>query len=136
MGDLDPALKETHYPFQKLLGFEMTGWSTDYARFEMPLTGDLMNRYGIPHGGIYAALLDTVMGFSGCYTGDPERKVLAMTLSMTTNFLSRPDGKLLIGEGRRTGGGRSSFFAEGTIHDETGTLLTTATGVFRYRKAF
>jgi uncharacterized protein (TIGR00369 family) len=131
---LDPALIETHYPFQKLLGFRMTGWSEDFARFELPLDEHLANRYGIPHGGVYAALLDTVMGFAGCYTGVPGEKRLAMTLSMTTNFLSRPTGQLLIGEGRRTGGGRSSFFADGTVRDDAGTTIATATGVFRYRK--
>ena len=132
--DLDPVLVEAPYPFQEMVGFRITGWRDGWARFELPLGPGLMNRYGIPHGGVYAVLLDTVMGFSGSWTGDPERRQMAMTLSLTTNFLSRPEGDLLIGEGRRTGGGRSSFFAEGTIHDYAGTLVTTGTGVFRYRK--
>ena len=58
-----------------------------------------------------------------------------MTLSMTTNFLSRPTGTMLIGEGRRTGGGRSTFFAEGTITDDAGTEVARGSGVFRYRNA-
>jgi len=32
-----------------------------------------------------------------------------------------------------TGGGRRPYFAEATVHDDTGTLIATATGVFRYR---
>ena len=56
-----------------------------------------------------------------------------MTLSMTTNFLSRPEGRLLIAEGHRTGGGRSTFFAEAAIRDETGVEVATSTGVFRIR---
>ncbi|MBD3679828.1 MAG: PaaI family thioesterase [Rhodobacteraceae bacterium] len=134
MTDLNPDLIEPPYPLQAHLGFTITGWEQDFARFELPLTPPLMNRYGIPHGGIYAVLLDTVMGFSGSYTGDPERKVLAMTLSLNTNFLSRPVGEILIGEGRRTGGGKSTFFSEGIIRDETGLTVATGTGVFRYRK--
>ena len=134
MSDLDPALVEPPYPFQALMGMRMTGWSEDWARFELPVRPELGNRYGIPHGGVYAVLLDTVMGFAGCWTGDPDRPRLAMTLSLTTSFLGRPEGELMIGEGRRTGGGRSTFFAEGTIRDGAGNLVTTGTGVFRYRK--
>lgn len=130
---LDPNLIEPPYPFQAHLGFRQTGWQKDYARFELPLAEFLGNRYGLPHGGVYATLLDTVMGFSGCFTGDAENRRLAMTLSLNTAFLSRPLGKLLIGEGRRTGGGQKTFFAEGVIHDETGEKIATGSGVFRYR---
>ena len=134
MSDLDPSLVEAPYPFQDLIGFRMTGWADGWARFELPLAPALMNRYGIPHGGVYAVLLDTVMGFSGSWTGDPNRRQMAMTLSMTTNFLARPEGEFMIGEARRTGGGRSTFFSEGTIRDRPGTLVATGSGAFRYRK--
>jgi uncharacterized protein (TIGR00369 family) len=133
MSDLDPRLVEPDYPFQTLVGFRMTGWAPDWAQFVLPIEEKLGNRYGILHGGVYAVMLDTVMGFCGCYTGDPDRKQLAMTLSMTTNFVAQPEGRRLIAEGRRVGGGRRSFFAEGTIRDDTGRLVTTGSGVFRYR---
>ena len=131
---IDPALIEDPYPLQRHIGFRMTHWAPDYARFELPLEPFLMNRYGIPHGGVHAMMLDTVMGFSGCYTGAPDRKVLAMTLTLNTSFLGRPTGRLLIGEGRRTGGGRSTFFAEGVLRDDEGTTVATGSGAFRYRK--
>jgi uncharacterized protein (TIGR00369 family) len=130
---MDARLIEEPYPFQSHLGFEMVAWEPDYARFEQPVTDVLANRHGNLHGGVYAALLDTVMGYAGCYTGDPERRQMALTLSLTVNFLSRPKGRRLIAEGRRTGGGRRSFFAEAEARDETGERLATATGVFRYR---
>lgn len=128
------ALAEGAYPFQRLLGFRMLGWAENRARFELPIAEHLLNRYGIPHGGVYATLLDTVMGYSGCYTGDADQRSLAMTLSLTTSFLSRPTGSLMIAEGWRTGGGNSTFFAEGQVKDENGVLLATGSGVFRYRK--
>ena len=129
----DPALAEGSYPLMSHLGFSMVDWQEGFSRFELPLEPFLMNRYGIPHGGVYATLLDTVMGFSGCYTGSVAHKRMAMTLSLNVNYLSRPKGAVLIGEGRRTGGGRKTFFAEGTVTDETGEMIATATGVFRYR---
>lgn len=130
---LDDRLIEDDYEFQKLLGFKMVDWSEDYARFELPITPELGNRYGIPHGGVYATMIDTVMGFAACYTGDPDRRRLAMTLSLNVNYVAQPAGKVLIAEGRKTGGGRKSFFAEATITDDTGVKVATGTGVFRYR---
>ena len=131
---LDPALVEDSYPMQALIGMEMTHWTEGEARFRLPLRPALMNRYGIPHGGLYAVLLDTVMGYAGSWTGDPERRQMVMTLTLTTNFLSRPAGEILIGTGRRTGGGRSTYFAEGTVTDERGTLVATGSATFRYRR--
>lgn len=130
---LDPRLVETPSPLSKTLGFEMTGWSDGFARVEAPLAAHLMNRQGLPHGGVHAALLDTTMGFCGCYTGDPDVKQNALTLSMTVNFVAQATGTRLIAEARVTGGGRRTYFAEATVHDDTGTLIATATGVFRYR---
>lgn len=133
MADIDPNVKEDPYAYQAHLGFDIAGWDTDYCRVEQPLLPHLMNRYGIPHGGVYASLLDTAMGFSGCYTGDPDNRRLGMTLNLSVNYLGRPKGKVLICEGMRVGGGAKTFFAEGILKDETGEIIAKATGVFRYR---
>lgn len=132
--DLDPRLVEESYPLQQHLGFEMTAWQPDFARIEVPLADILMNRQGLPHGGIHATLLDSAMGFAGCYTGDPDRRQMALTLSLTVNYLAQADGTRLIADGWRTGGGHKTYFAEGKVSDERGTVIATATGVFRYRR--
>ncbi len=132
--DLDPKLVEDSYPLQEHLGFEMTAWQQDYARIEIPLTQVLLNRQGLPHGGVHATLLDSAMGFAGCYTGDPEKRQMALTLSLTVNYLAQAEGTQLIAEGWRVGGGRKTYFAEGKVSDTQGTVIATAaTGVFRYR---
>ena len=131
--NLDPALVEDPYPLQKHLGFYLTDWSEGFARFELPVKGFLMNRYGILHGGIHGVMADTVMGFCGCYTGDPENRELAMTLNLSVNYVGPLKGKLLIAEGRVTGGGAKTFFAEATVKDELDNVAARATGVFRRR---
>ncbi|SEL25975.1 uncharacterized domain 1-containing protein [Roseovarius azorensis] len=131
--NLDPALIEPPSALQNHLGYEMTGWARDHARIELPLAPFLMNRQGLPHGGIHATLLDTAMGYAGCYTGDPQHPQMALTLSLTVNYLGQAQGTRLIAEARRTGGGKTTFFAEATVHDDTGALIATGTGVFRYR---
>jgi uncharacterized protein (TIGR00369 family) len=130
---MNPDLIEPPYPLMAHLGFEIVDWRDGFARFQMPLAPFLMNRYGIPHGGVYATLLDTVMGYCGCFTGDPDALRMAMTLSLNVNYLSRPKGRMLLAEGCVTGGGRKTFFAEGKVVDETGEAIASGTGVFRYR---
>ena len=130
---IDPKLIEGIYPLQDHLGFCVTAWETDFARIELPLSGFLMNRQGIPHGGVHATLLDTAMGFAGCFTGDPQIRQMALTLSLTVNYLGIAGGERLIAEGRRTGGGRKTYFAEGQVTDTSGQIVATATGVFKYR---
>ncbi|MDG4647730.1 PaaI family thioesterase [Roseibacterium sp. SDUM158017] len=135
MEALDPALREEAYALQTLLGFELTGWGEGRARVELPVRPGLSNRQGLVHGGVHATLLDTAMGFSGCFTGDPSRRVTALTLSLTVNYISQVRGMRLIADATRMGGGRSTFFASATLSDETGHRVATATGVFRYRAA-
>lgn len=129
----DPAILEDPYALQRHLGFQIVDWQPDYARVELPLYPHLMNRYGIPHGGVYATILDTAMGFCGCFTGDKDSKKLAMTLSMTVNYEGQAKGSKLICEGHKTGGGAKTFFASALVKDDLGTRLASGTGVFRVR---
>ena len=132
--DIDPNLLEPPSALQTHLGYRLIAWSTDFARIELPLEPFLMNRQGLPHGGIHATLLDTAMGFCGCYTGDPARQQMALTLSLTVNYLGQVKGTRLFAEARRTGGGKSTYFAEGIVRDDNGTHIATGTGVFRLRR--
>lgn len=121
------------YPLQRTLGYAITGWSDGSARVELELSEVHENRHGIPHGGIYALLIDTAAGFSGTYRGESEPSEKAMTLSMTANFVGLPRGRRLIAEGRKTGGGRASFFSSVEVRDELGTLVATGSAALRYR---
>ncbi len=132
---LDPKLIEAHSAFQDHLGYRLTHWGEGHARLEQPLAPFLMNRAGIPHGGNYATLLDTTMGFSGVYTGDAHRKAIALTLSLTVNFLTQPEGDVLIAEAETVGGGRRTFFAEGRILDQNGRVIARGSGTFQRRES-
>ncbi len=132
---MDETLIEPAYPMQAHLGFEMKQWEQDRAVFHLVMKPHHMNRYGIPHGGLYAVLLDTVMGYAGCFTGDPDNKIFGMTLNLNVSFLGRPVGDTLIAEARKTGGGRKIFFCEGEITDNLGNMVATGTGTFRYNNS-
>ena len=131
--DHDPIAAEAPYPYQDLIGFRLTAWSEGHARIELDLAEAHTNRHGIPHGGVHAGLLDTALGFCGCWCPWPGRVRRAMTLSLTVNYVGQPHGRRLIAEARQTGGGRKSYFGAGELTDETGALIATATAVMRWR---
>ena len=119
--------------FQTHIGYALTEWRQDFAQVEAPIAPFMKNRQGIPHGGVHATLLDTAMGFAGCYPGDGRTRQLALTLSLTVNYIAQARGTRLIATSTVTGGGRTTFFAESRLTDDTGTLIATATGTFRRR---
>ena len=117
------------------IGMQKTGFAQEYARFELTLGPEHLNPLGIPHGGVYATILDTALGSSGGWTGDPDSFLPSVTLNLNVSYLSQPrGGTRLICEGHRVGGGRSIYFAEGVVQDETGQVLARATGTFKMVK--
>ncbi|MEO1192977.1 MAG: PaaI family thioesterase [Pseudomonadota bacterium] len=133
--DYDPLAVEPPTPIFKTLGIRLTAWSQGYASAVMPLSPDYANRHGMPHGGVLMTLMDAVGGYAGCWCAYPGRLRRAMTLSMNTSFLGVASGAVLTTEARVTGGGRSLFFTEMTVHDEGGRLAARASGTYRYRSA-
>lgn len=130
---LDPALEEAPSAFQEHLGHQLTGWGPAYARFEMVLKPALRNRHGVPHGGVHATMLDSAMGYAMVFPGEGAERPMSQTLSMSVNFLAPARGTALMAEGHVIGGGRRTVFTEARLWDSEGTLVATATGVFRIR---
>ena len=129
----DPAFDlGPKFGFQALLGYRKTIQQYDYARLEVDMRAELTNLLGLPHGGVHATLLDAALGGAGCYNGPGKAIRKAVTLNLNVSYLAQPRGTRLIAEGRRIGGGRKIFFAEGSVRDETGLELARATGTFRY----
>ncbi|SES38795.1 uncharacterized domain 1-containing protein [Tranquillimonas rosea] len=90
------------------------------------------NRRGILHGGIATTLLDTAMGSTAGLVPGEARSTPVSTVSLTIQFLAPGRvGTRLTATGNVTGGGRSLKFVEGELRDEEGTLIASATGVFK-----
>ncbi len=132
LSDAAAARFKTAYPFQELVGFRKTEFGDGFSRFELQLAPEHMNRAGIPHGGVYASMLDSALGSAGCYIGEDNDFRAAVTLNLNISFIAAPKGKTLFAQARTVGGGRSVYFAEGEITDEKNTLIARASGTFKY----
>lgn len=120
---------------QRLIGFALDISDGARARCILDLDERHLNRMGILHGGIAATLLDSALGVTASLTSDPSGRHPVSTVSLNVNYLAPGRPGRVTATGRLTGGGRSTLFVEGDLRHEDGTLIATATGVFRKLKA-
>ena len=116
-------------PFLKLLGVTRESSENGLAHLRMPMRPEFTNLLDAAHGGVLMALLDTAMASAA--VSSVGFRSSAVTLSINVTFLQPGRGTLTI-EGKRSGGGRSICYCEGTVIDEQGTVLARAIGTFRF----
>lgn len=129
--DADPL--RTHGGFADLVGYELVSWEDDVAEVGLTVEKRHLNRSGVMHGGVLTTLMDTACGYCGCYTPEGETPRRAFSLSLTCNFIGTGQkGRRLIARARRTGGGKSVFFADCEVRDEDGRVIGSGQGTFKY----
>ena len=117
---------------QRLIGYVVdTGAGDGTAACRLDLDDRHLNRQGMLHGGLAATLLDSAMGATGSLTVDASGRHPFTTLSLTVNYVAPGRPGTVEARGRVTGGGRSTLFIEGALRHQDGTLIATATDVFR-----
>jgi len=85
---------------------------------------------GIVHGGLFATLLDTAMGWAAGTTAPPGFDVV--TVQLNVNFIrpARP-GETLVASGQIQHAGRRTAVARGEVHAD-GHLAATGSATFLY----
>ena len=119
--------------FNHCNGIVILDWQDSLASLKVDLTHDHLNPLGLVHGGLYASMLDVALAMSGSYRPAPEGLFPGLTLSLTTQYvapLQLEDG-FALAKARRTGGGKSVFFAEGEVLSPDGRVIASASGVFK-----
>lgn len=118
---------------QRLIGYVLdVGQADKRARCHLTLTDMHLNRHGVLHGGITTAVLDNALGATASLTVDPTGRTPFLTVSLTTNFMApAKEGARLTATGQVTGGGKSLVFVQGALKGTDGTVIATATGVFK-----
>ncbi len=135
MADIEDIMRRiTAGGFHHLLGNRMVAWERDRIVIELEVQPKLLNLGGVVHGGVYATLIDSAAGFSGCYCPHPGRIRKAMTLSLTTSFTGAVTAGKLTAIGQRKAGGRRIYSATAEIFDDQGNLVAHGQGTFRYSR--
>jgi len=131
----DQPLLDTPHGFGQLVGYRLAHWQDGYAEVALTIEPQHLNRSQVPHGGVLVTLIDTAAGYAGCYCAEPGRVRRAVTLSLSTSFLApAPEGAKLTAKAWRTGGGQSIYFARCELVDDSGRLIATGEGTFKYRR--
>ena len=119
--------------FNTVNGLKIVEWKDGNASLRVDLVPEHLNPLGVVHGGLYAAMLDVALAMSGSFRPAPDDLLPGLTLSLTLQYLKTlwlGDG-FAVAEARRTGGGKMIFFAEGEVLAPDGSIIATATGVFK-----
>ena len=123
----------SHIPFVELLGMELEHFEGGQARIALTLRDELMNSWGVAHGGVSMTLLDVVMAHAArspaAAGGDQHPSVV--TVEMKTSFTRAGTGRL-VAHGKVLHRTATLAFCEGSIFDERGELTAHASGTFKY----
>ena len=119
--------------FNHFNGIMILDWQDGLASLQVDLTHNHLNPLGLVHGGLYATMLDVALAMSGSYRPAPEGLYPGLTLSLTAQYIAPLQLKdaFALAKARRTGGGKSVFFAEGEILSPDGRVIASASGVFK-----
>lgn len=118
-------------PFRQHLGIEINWVKDKQAEISIPITENLIQAYGMVHGGIYCVLIDTVLGTAvrGGYGFDAK----PLTTDLNVSFL-RPSGiGTLYATAEMIKTGRQVAVGNGDVRDAEGRLLATGRGSFLVR---
>lgn len=115
--------------FTKYLGFQTRSPEPGRTTVELQLQPHHLNIAGAVHGGLFMALLDSLMGHAAFTCLDDPATPIA-TSSMTTHFLEAMSEGRLSGSGRVVAERGSYLLAEAELRDDGGRLIATAEAIF------
>ena len=108
-------------PYYQLLQIRLEEIDAGFARFRMPFRRELVQAYGVAHGGAIASLADTAVAFALMTLIQPGERVT--TVEMKINFLAAVSEGELIGESRVVQKGKRLALAEMEVKDGNGELV-------------
>ncbi len=107
--------------FDALYGLEVTELTDDVVSGTVPVRDELKQPAGLVHGGVYAAVAESLASYGTAVAVMPEGK-LAMGLANHTSFLRPVTEGTLYAEARPRHRGRTTWVWEVEIADDVGRL--------------
>src|SRR5687768_12952471 len=102
--------------FSQWLGLEVKEVREGYSRLQLRLRKDMVNGFGVIHGGITFSLADSAFAFA---CNNRNNLSMALDVSISFNKSVRP-GELLTAEARELHNGRSTGLYLVTVTNEAG----------------
>jgi 1,4-dihydroxy-2-naphthoyl-CoA hydrolase len=122
--DLVPMLNAARGGFEVALGLTFTRVTPDEVVCEVPVGPQLLQPYGLVHGGVYASIIETLASVGAAVFAMP-RGQTAVGLENTTSFLRAVRSGQLVGTARPLHRGRQSQVWEVEIRGDDGKLAAT-----------
>ena len=118
-------------PFQHYVGIKVLQLGGGKSVLQLELEDHHFNLYGIPHGGVYATLLDIAMGTAASFPDKSGRELDSVTLSLSVDYIAPPKSKILTARGKVTKKGKSIAYCTAEIFDEHQTLIASGRSIFK-----
>ncbi|WP_163025840.1 PaaI family thioesterase [Chachezhania antarctica] len=119
------------YGFGGHIGINVDALDNGESRLSLELQDHHRNFFGIVHGGVLLTMLDQTCGAALRSTRAPGGPQGSVTVDLQTVFVAPAKGDTLHAFGTCLRSGRSIAHCTARIEDDEGTLVVTATGVFK-----
>ena len=113
-------------PFIKFMGAEVLDTAHGCAKLRMPLLPCHANSYGIAHGGVCAALVDTVIGVA---LRTLKYKILTVETN-TVYYAAAQIGDVLCASAALQQAGRKILHARAEVRTQDGTLVAGGKAIY------
>ncbi|RIV21955.1 PaaI family thioesterase [Alicyclobacillaceae bacterium I2511] len=114
---------------QELMGFRYLGpVGEHHFQYEMRVTDDLLNRYGLLHGGLMTAFIDTAMAETAFLIDQTVER--ALTLNMAVDFIRPGMLGVLTADIHVVQNSKTIIVFQGSVMDTKEQLLATAMSHF------
>jgi acyl-CoA thioesterase len=122
----------TEDQFSKWLGIELLDCTEGYSKIKMTVRNEMVNGFGIAHGGIAFSLADSAFAFA-CNN----RNNLSVALDTSINFIKQVNvGDILTAEATELHNGKSTGLYQIKINNQKNELVAQFKGVcFRTNKS-
>lgn len=118
-------LPETLPGFDTVLGLRLVAVSPDEVRAEVPVRPELLQPFGLVHGGVHAAIAETLASV-GTISAVLDQGMTAMGMSNNTTFMRTITEGTIHATGRPRHRGRTTWIWDVDVTDDDGRVCATS----------
>jgi uncharacterized protein (TIGR00369 family) len=118
-------VREIRSPFDRLIGTETLDDDPDHARLRIPVREDLLQPFGLMHGGVMSTLVESICSRSTAIAVSGDGMV-AMGQSITVNFLRPVTAGAAEVKARARHRGRTTWVWDAEVLDDDGKICALA----------